>query len=60
VPRDAIEAYKWYTLAADRLDDAHGRQALAGELERMAARMTPAERDETLRKVSEWRARADQ
>ena len=60
VPRDSVEAYKWYTLAASHLDDAQGRKALAGELELLAAMMTPAELDEAHRKVSEWRGRAGQ
>ena len=56
----SIEAYMWFSLAAGRLDDAQGRQALAGELELLSAMMTAPELDEARRKVIEWGGRASQ
>jgi hypothetical protein len=38
--------------------DLRKRQALAGELDVLAAKMTPAELDEARRRVGEWRERA--
>jgi uncharacterized protein len=50
VPQDYVEAVKWYRLAAEQ-----GHAVAQGSLDRLAARMPPAQIAEARRLASEWK-----
>ena len=56
VPRDQVIAYKWLALAQSNARSMKVRTNAAKSLERVAARMTPAQIGEGRRLAREWRA----
>jgi len=50
VPQDYVQAYMWFNLAAAR-----GTKGAAAWIERIAARMTPAQVAEAQKLASEWK-----
>ena len=55
VPQDVIEAFKWSTIAMDRLSGDQQQQNAAGR-ETLAKMMTPAQIAEAQKRASEWTA----
>ena len=55
VPRDFVEAHKWYHLAATRSTGQMG-SAYAGQLDSIAVLLTPAQLAEAQRLAKEWQA----
>jgi len=51
VPRDYVQAYKWYSLAADS-----GNNSVARQRDALAAKLTPSQLSEGKRQAAQWRA----
>ena len=54
VPKDFVQAYRWYTLAASQGDDLAGK--FKNHLEKS---MTPAQLAEAQRLAREWKAKGE-
>jgi hypothetical protein len=61
VPPDAVQAYKWFSLASLRYDASNkeSREDAAKNRDLVAAKMTPAQIAEAQKLVREWKAKPD-
>ena len=57
VPRDFVEAYKWYTVAASRIpaSEAELRERARKNRDAVASKMTPAQIAEAQKLAGEWK-----
>lgn len=59
VPRDPVAALKWYNIAASRFPESNDRNYAARNRDRVAARLTPAQRARAQRLAQQWRPRKE-
>jgi uncharacterized protein len=55
LPRDNVQALKWFTIAAARAGDSYARTNAAKGRDAMAMKMTPGQIDEAERLAREWK-----